>query len=115
MNEIVRLVGMDALSSEDRLTMETAKSIREDYLHQDAFNEVDTYASLQKQYAMLKLILDCHTLSKDALEKGADLDDLLAIKSRELIGRCKYIPESEMDKFAEIGGKMAQEISALLN
>ena len=115
LNEIVRLVGMDALSSEDRLTMETAKSIREDYLHQDAFNEVDTYASLQKQYAMLKLILDCHTLSKDALEKGADLDDLLAIKSRELIGRCKYIPESEMDKFAEIGGKMAQEISALLN
>ena len=115
LNEIVRLVGMDALSPEDRLTMETAKSIREDYLHQDAFNEVDTYASLQKQYAMLKLILDCHTLSKDALEKGADLDDLLAIKSRELIGRCKYIPESEMDKFAEIGGKMAQEISALLN
>ena len=115
LNEIVRLVGMDALSSEDRLTMETAKSIREDYLHQDAFNEVDTYASLQKQYAMLKLILDCHTLSKDALEKGADLDDLLAIKSRELIGRCKYIPEREMDKFAEIGGKMAQEISALLN
>ena len=115
LNEIVRLVGMDALSSEDRLTMETAKSIREDYLHQDAFNEVDTYASLQKQYAMLKLILDCHTLSKDAFEKGADLDDLLAIKSRELIGRCKYIPEREMDKFAEIGGKMAQEISALLN
>ena len=115
LNEIVRLVGMDALSPEDRLTMETAKSIREDYLHQDAFNEVDTYASLQKQYAMLKLILDCHTLSKDALEKGADLDDLLAIKSRELIGRCKYIPEREMDKFAEIGGKMAQEISALLN
>ena len=115
LNEIVRLVGMDALSPEDRLTMETAKSIREDYLHQDAFNEVDTYASLQKQHAMLKLILDCHTLSKDALEKGADLDDLLAIKSRELIGRCKYIPEREMDKFAEIGGKMAQEISALLN
>ena len=115
LNEIVRLVGMDALSPEDRLTMETAKSIREDYLHQDAFNEVDTYASLQKQHAMLKLILDCHTLSKDALEKGADLDDLLAIKSRELIGRCKYIPEREMDKFVEIGGKMAQEISALLN
>ena len=115
LNEIVRLVGMDALSSEDRLTMETAKSIREDYLHQDAFNDVDTYASLQKQYAMLKLILDCHTLSAEALSKGADLDDLLAVKSRELIGRCKYIPERERGRFEEISRQMAQEIGALVN
>ena len=115
LNEIVRLVGMDALSPEDRLTMETAKSIREDYLHQDAFNDVDTYASLQKQFAMLKLILDCHTLCKDALDKGADLDDLLAINSRELIGRCKYIPENEKGRFEEIGRQMAQEISALIS
>ena len=115
LNEIVRLVGMDALSPEDRLTMETAKSIREDYLHQDAFNDVDTYASLQKQYAMLKLILDCHTLSAEALSKGADLDDLLAVKSRELIGRCKYIPERERCRFEEISRQMAQEIGALVN
>ena len=115
LNEIVRLVGMDALSPEDRLTMETAKSIREDYLHQDAFNDVDTYASLQKQYAMLKLILDCHTLSAEALSKGADLDDLLAVKSRELIGRCKYIPERERGRFEEISRQMAQEIGALVN
>ncbi len=115
LNEIVRLVGMDALSPEDRLTMETAKSIREDYLHQDAFNDVDTYASLQKQFAMLKLILDCHTLCRDALDKGADLDDLLAINSRELIGRCKYIPENEKGRFEEIGKQMAQEISALIS
>ena len=115
LNEIVRLVGMDALSPEDRLTMETAKSIREDYLHQDAFNDVDTYASLQKQFAMLKLILDCHTLCMDALDKGADLDDLLAINSRELIGRCKYIPENEKGRFEEIGRQMAQEISALIS
>ena len=115
LNEIVRLVGMDALSAEDRLTMETAKSIREDYLHQDAFNEVDTYASLQKQFRMLKLILDCHTLSADALAKGADLDDLLAIKSREQIGRCKYIPEKQSNKFAEIDALMRQEIEALVN
>ena len=115
LNEIVRLVGMDALSPEDRLTMETAKSIREDYLHQDAFNDVDTYASLQKQYAMLKLILDCHTLSAEALSKGADLDDLLAVKSRELIGRCKYIPERERSRFEEISRQMAQEIGALVN
>ena len=115
LNEIVRLVGMDALSPEDRLTMETAKSIREDYLHQDAFNDVDTYASLQKQFAMLKLILDCHTLCRDALDKGADLDDLLAINSRELIGRSKYIPENEKGRFEEIGRQMAQEISALIS
>ena len=115
LNEIVRLVGMDALSPEDRLTMETAKSIREDYLHQDAFNDVDTYASLQKQFAMLKLILDCHTLCRDALDKGADLDDLLAINSRELIGRCKYIPENEKGRFEEIGRQMAQEINALIS
>ena len=115
LNEIVRLVGMDALSPEDRLTMETAKSIREDYLHQDALNDVDTYASLQKQFAMLKLILDCHTLCRDALDKGADLDDLLAINSRELIGRCKYIPENEKGRFEEIGRQMAQEISALIS
>ena len=115
LNEIVRLVGMDALSPEDRLTMETAKSIREDYLHQDAFNDVDTYASLQKQFAMLKLIRDCHTLCRDALDKGADLDDLLAINSRELIGRCKYIPENEKGRFEEIGRQMAQEISALIS
>ena len=115
LNEIVRLVGMDALSPEDRLTMETAKSIREDYLNQDAFNDVDTYASLQKQFAMLKLILDCHTLCRDALDKGADLDDLLAINSRELIGRCKYIPENEKGRFEEIGRQMAQEISALIS
>ena len=115
LNEIVRLVGMDALSAEDRLTMETAKSIREDYLHQDAFNEVDTYASLQKQFRMLKLILDCYTLSKSALEKGADLDDLLAIKSREAIGRCKYIPERQTSRFEEIEKQMAEEINALVS
>ena len=115
LNEIVRLVGMDALSAEDRLTMETAKSIREDYLHQDAFNEVDTYASLQKQFRMLKLILDCYTLSKSAWEKGADLDDLLAIKSREAIGRCKYIPERQTSRFEEIEKQMTEEINALVS
>ena len=115
LNEIVRLVGMDALSAEDRLTMETAKSIREDYLHQDAFNEVDTYASLQKQFRMLKLILDCYTLSKSALEKSADLDDLLAIKSREAIGRCKYIPERQTSRFEEIEKQMTEEINALVS
>lgn len=115
LDEIVRLVGMDALSPSDRLIMETAKSVREDYLHQDAFNEVDTYASLFKQFNMLKMIIDCYALSADALEKGAELDDLLAIPSRSAISRCKYIPESEMKKFEEIRVAMSDEINALVS
>ncbi|MDE6550921.1 MAG: V-type ATP synthase subunit A [Clostridia bacterium] len=115
LDEIVRLVGMDALSPSDRLIMETAKSVREDYLHQDAFNEVDTYASLFKQFNMLKLIIDCYALSADALDKGAELDDLLAISARASISRCKYIPESEMKKFEEIRVAMSDEINALVS
>lgn len=113
LDEIVRLVGMDALSPADRLTMEAAKSIREDYLHQDAFNEIDTYASLSKQFRMLKLIVDCYRESKIALEKEVDLDDILAISSREAIGRAKYIPESESTRFDEIDAQMRAELAAL--
>lgn len=113
LDEIVRLVGMDALSPSDRLVMETAKSLREDYLHQDAYHEVDTYASLRKQNNMLRLILECYKASKEALEKDVDLDDILAIKSRETIGRCKYIEESQMKKFEEIEKQMRQELNLL--
>lgn len=113
LEEIVRLVGVDALSYPDRLTMETAKSLREDYLHQDAFNEVDTYASLTKQHLMLKLILECDKASREALAKDADLDDILNISAREAIGRAKYIPENELDKFDEITKTMKQELNAL--
>lgn len=113
LDEIVRLVGMDALSPADRLIMEAAKSIREDYLHQDAFNEIDTYASLSKQFRMLKLIVDCYRESKIALEKEVDLDDILAISSREAIGRAKYIPESESARFDEIDAQMRAELAAL--
>ncbi len=110
LDEIVRLVGMDALSPENRLTMETAKSIREDYLHQNAFHEVDTYASLEKQQYMMKLILEFDRLAKDALNKNVDIEDILELPVREKIGRAKYIPENEMSKFdellAEISGSM---------
>ncbi len=110
LDEIVRLVGMDALSPENRLTMETAKSIREDYLHQNAFHEVDTYASLQKQQYMMKLILEFDRLAKDALDKNVDIEDILELPVREKIGRAKYIPETELSKFdellAEISGSM---------
>ena len=113
LEEIVRLVGMDALSYADRLTMETAKSLREDYLHQDAFHEVDTYASLKKQFMMLKLILECDKYSREALAKDVDLDDILKIGAREMIGRMKYIPESELSKIGQIGKQMRQQLSAL--
>ena len=113
LEEIVRLVGMDALSYADRLTMETAKSLREDYLHQDAFHEVDTYASLKKQYMMLKLILECDKYSREALAKDVDLDDILKIGAREMMGRIKYIPEEELSKIEQIGKQMRQQLNAL--
>lgn len=115
LDEIVRLVGMDALSSKDRLTMETAKSLREDYLHQDAFHEVDTYASLYKQFRMLKLIIDSHDLSMNALNDDVDIDDILELPSREAIGRCKYIEESQTSKFDDIAKDMADQIATLIN
>ena len=113
LDEIVRLVGMDALSPENRLTMETAKSIREDYLHQNAFHEVDTFSSLRKQEYMLRLILTFDELAKEALEKNVDIEDVLELGVREQIGRAKYIPESEMNKFDEILAEIKSEMRAL--
>lgn len=113
LDEIVRLVGMDALSPENRLTMETAKSIREDYLHQNAFHEVDTFSSLRKQEYMLRLILTFDELAKDALTKNVDIEDVFELGVREQIGRAKYIPESEMNKFDEILAEIKSEMRAL--
>lgn len=113
LDEIVRLVGMDALSPRDRLTMEAAKAVREDYLHQNAFHEIDTYASLPKQYKMLKLIIDYYHFSLAALENGADLNDVLSIPCRERIGRSKYIPEDDLAQFDEISGLMKTQLNGL--
>ena len=115
LNEIVRLVGMDALGARDRLTMETAKSIREDYLHQNACHEVDTYTSLNKQYRMMKLILGFYHAGLDALEQGVELNDLLNLPVREQIGRSKYIEEQHIDRFEEIQRNIKKEINALVN
>ena len=114
LDEIVRLVGSDALSYKDRLTMETAKSIREDYLHQNAFHEVDTFASLDKQYKMLKLIYDFYRLGNDAITRDVDYNDLISLPVREKIGRAKYIPESEIIKFNEISKELNDSIKALV-
>lgn len=113
LDEIVRLVGMDALSPADRLTMETAKSIREDYLHQNAFHEVDTYASLKKQFKMLKLIIENDKLCRNALSKGVELEDLMLLPIKEKIGRSKYIEEKDLASFDDLFKEMKQEIVGL--
>ncbi len=114
LDEIVRLVGMDALSPSNRLTMETAKSIREDYLHQNAFHEVDTFTSLEKQQYMMKLILEFDRLAGDALDKNVDIEDILELPVREQIGRAKYIPETEMNRFDGILAQIKSEMSELV-
>ncbi len=115
LEEIVRLVGMDALGSKDRLTMEVAKTIREDYLHQNAFHEIDTYASLNKQLRMLKLILTYYKLGMDALVKNnVDIEDIINLSVREKIGRAKYIEEESVNKFDEIEKELKQEIAAVI-
>ncbi len=113
LNEIVRLVGMDALSQKDRLTMETAKMIREDYLHQNAFHEVDTYASLAKQKRMLNLILSFNKLGIAALNKNVDIEDILELTVREKIGRAKYIEEKALAKFDDIDKELRDSMQSL--
>ena len=116
LDEIVKLVGMDALSPTDRLKMETARSIREDFLHQLAFHEVDTYSSLRKQYLMMKLVLRFYDGSLDALKKGADIEELVSIPSRESIGRFKYVPEKDIeDTYKTVCAAIDSEIKAVVD
>ena len=116
LDEIVKLVGMDALSPTDRLKMETARSIREDFLHQLAFHEVDTYSSLRKQYLMMKLVLRFYDGSLDALKKGADIEKLISIPSRESIGRFKYVPEKDIeDTYKTVCAAIDSEIKAVVD
>ncbi len=114
LNEIVQLVGMDALSWKDRLTMEVARSIREDYLHQNAFDEVDTYTSPAKQFKMLRMILAFGERGKAALDAGATLDAVLALPVREQIGKAKFIPEGELNKFNKIESDLNSQTAALI-
>ena len=95
LEEIVKLVGMDALSAIDRLKLEAARSIREDYLHQNAFHETDTYTSLQKQFLMMQLVLAYYEKGQQALRGGAKIDAVVALPIRERIGRFKYVEEDQ--------------------
>lgn len=115
LDEIVKLVGMDALSAPDRLKLEAARSIREDYLHQDAFHEVDTYTTAEKQFIMMELILNFYDISSDALNKGVSVDELVKLPIRERIGRFKYITVDKIEaEYKDIIKSMNQEIDTLL-
>ena len=113
LNEIVRLVGVDALSWKDRLTLEVTRMIREDYLHQNAFDEVDTYTSLNKQYRMMALILDYYEKGQAALNAGAELSRVSSLPVRERIGRAKYIHEDALQEFDKIEAELNEQMGAL--
>ena len=98
LEEIVKLVGMDALSDTDRIKLEAARSIREDFLHQNAFHEVDTYSTLKKQYHMMQLVMAYFDKSTEALKQGANLNLLINMPIRERIGRFKYVCEDEIEQ-----------------
>ena len=113
LEEIVNLVGMDALSAPDRVKLEAARSIREDYLHQDAFDDIDTYTSLNKQSYMLKAIMSYYEKASEALENGASVNSLIALPVRERIGRFKYCQEADIEKeFDAIEVQLQSEINS---
>ncbi len=115
LEEIVKMVGMDALSPADRLKMEAARSIREDFLHQNSFHEVDTYTSLKKQLLMMRLVLAYYEKSSEALKSGADIAELLRLPVREKIGRYKYTLEDQLDEeYESVKGELDQEIADAL-
>ncbi|MGI6161231.1 MAG: V-type ATP synthase subunit A [Christensenellales bacterium] len=115
LDEIVQLVGIDALSPADRLKLEAARSIREDFLHQDAFHEVDTYSPLEKQYTLLELVLSYYDLCRGALDKGVSIDALVKLPVREAIGRFKYIPNERVQaEYDTITRRLNEEIEGLI-
>ena len=113
LEEIVKMVGMDALSPGDRLKMEAARSIREDFLHQNSFHEVDTYTSLKKQYMMMQLVNAFYEKAVEALGKGAELRKLISMPVREQIGRFKYVREDALDEeYAKVQEELDAQIAA---
>ena len=116
LNEVVQMVGMDALSASDRLKMEAARSIREDYLHQNSFDEVDTYTSLQKQHYMMQMVIAYFEKTTEALNEGAGLNDLIALPVREKIGRYKYTKEENIkEEYDNIISTLEAEIKEALS
>ena len=115
LEEIVKMVGMDALSPGDRLKMEAARSIREDFLHQNSFHEIDTYTSLEKQHNMMRLVLAFYENGTEALKKGADINDIVKLPAREQIGRYKYTKENDLAaEYEKVTRQLVSEIAELL-
>ncbi|MCR5632432.1 MAG: V-type ATP synthase subunit A [Eubacterium sp.] len=115
LNEIVKMVGMDALSPQDRLKMEAARSIREDFLHQNSFDEIDTYTSMQKQFYMQKLVWAFYEEGVKALKEGANINEMADLAVREAIGRYKYTPEDQIEeKYNQIHDYLVREMSGLI-
>ncbi|MFW6456870.1 MAG: V-type ATP synthase subunit A [Planctomycetota bacterium] len=114
LEELVRLVGMESLSSEDRLLMEVARMIREDFLHQNAFDDVDTYTPLDKQFRLLDLMLFYRELAEKALSDGAELDRIIEVDAIESIARAKFIPYEEMDQFDDLKDEIDQQVESTI-
>ena len=116
LNEIVRLVGIDSLSEKDRLTLEVAKSLREDYLQQNAFDDIDTFTSREKQFKMIQNILTFNKEGQRALELGTYLKEIMdgTVTLRDRIARSKYIPENELEKLDQIHLDIVSEIQAII-
>ena len=114
LEEIVKLVGVDALSPSERLTLEAARSVREDFLQQNAFEDGDSYTSLDKQYRLIKLILSFYKKSGDALKRGADIEKIADLPVREKIGRAKSAdPEKYVAEYEDIDREITAELAAL--
>lgn len=115
LDEIVKLVGIDALSASDRLKLEASRSIREDFLHQDAFHEIDTYTTLKKQYMLINLVLMYYDKCSEALERGIKIDSLVSLPVRERIGRFKYVHVDDTDKeYEHISTEIEKQIEKAL-
>ncbi len=112
LQEIVRLVGIEALSSQERLVLETAKSLREDFLQQNAFDEADAFTSMRKQFLMLTAIMALHRSSAQLLEQGGDIKAVLQASVRAEIATCKFIPEAELERFDGIITRAREQLTA---
>ena len=115
LSEIVKLVGVDALSPSDRLILETSRSLREDFLHQNAFHEIDTYCSLKKCYLLLRLIMALHDKSEELLHKGVSFKEIQGMKVRETIARARYVGEHSLEQMDEIFQEIDREAQKLMS
>lgn len=115
LNDVVQLVGFDVLGDADKITLDIAQIFREDFLHQNAFDEIDTYSSISKQNKMLKAIYEYAVCAKKAVEDGISYDDIIKVNSRAAIGRMKYIPENDLAKIDDIVTKIKADFSILEN